>query len=310
MPQRGLFAGIVLLLMAALAWGGMFAVVKSALPHVDAYYLTLIRYGTASLVLIVLLAALEGRRALRYEGQVWVAWLYGSFGFAGFSLFAFVGLASTRPEHAAVIMALMPLLTALVNWVWRGVRPANFTLFSVALAFAGVFLVVSKGHPQTILAGGAMTGDVLILLGALSWVIYTLGAARFPDWSALRYTALSCVLGAGTILLITLLATALGHAHGPAMDALALTLPHFVYIIIAASVIAVLAWNAGIRQLGALNGVLFINLVPITAFVIGLAQGAQFAAAEILGATLVMMALVVNNLYLRSRANAFQRASR
>jgi len=64
----------------------------------------------------------------------------------------------------------------------------------------------------------------------------------------------------------------------------------------------VLAWNAGISVLGPANGVLFINLVPITAFAIGVAQGHKFGASEIAGALLVIGALVVNNVATRAPA--------
>jgi len=60
-------------------------------------------------------------------------------------------------------------------------------------------------------------------------------------------------------------------------------------------VLAVLAWNAGVAALGAPNGVLFINLVPITAFAIGIAQGHRFGASEIAGALLVIGALIASN---------------
>ena len=47
------------------------------------------------------------------------------------------------------------------------------------------------------------------------------------------------------------------------------------------------------------NGVLFINLVPITAFAIGIAQGHRFGAREIAGVALVIGALIVNNVATR-----------
>ncbi|MBV1788051.1 hypothetical protein KQ940_08285 [Marinobacterium sp. D7] len=75
------------------------------------------------------------------------------------------------------------------------------------------------------------------------------------------------------------------------------------YLIIAGGVVAVLSWNSGIRKIGPVNGVLFINFVPITAFSIGLAQGRAFSSAEIFGASLVILALVSNNLYLRRAAS-------
>lgn len=85
------------------------------------------------------------------------------------------------------------------------------------------------------------------------------------------------------------------------------------YLIVIAAVVAVLSWNAGIKILGPLNGILFINLVPITAFSIGLVQGHELSAAEIVGAAITISALVVNNVSVRhatARAAALTAATR
>ena len=74
------------------------------------------------------------------------------------------------------------------------------------------------------------------------------------------------------------------------------------YLIVIAGVIAVLSWNSGIKILGPLNGVLFINLVPITAFVIGIVQGHRFVDSELIGATITVSALIVNNISARIQA--------
>jgi drug/metabolite transporter (DMT)-like permease len=71
------------------------------------------------------------------------------------------------------------------------------------------------------------------------------------------------------------------------------------YLVGPAAVFAVFSWNVGIKYLGAVNGVLFINLVPITAFAIGLAQGRSFTGIEVTGAALTVAALVASNLWAR-----------
>ena len=296
MSRASLFQAMGLLLLAAVSWGGMFQVAKPLLTEIDAFHMTAIRYGGAAILFAALLAIREGRAALRMEGAAGLLWLYGSFGFAGFNLLAFTGLSHSRPEHAAVIMALMPLMTALVNWGLRGVRPASHTLLAITLALTGVVLVVTDGHLSALSAGGQVGGDLLLLLGALSWVFYTLGAARFAHWSPLRYTTLTCLLGVLSIFAATAAMTRLGHIHPPTVAALQDGLWALAYMVVIGAVIAVLSWNAGIRKLGALNGVLFINFVPVSAFVIGVALGHHFGGAELAGATLVILALVFNSL--------------
>ncbi|HUW28599.1 MAG TPA: DMT family transporter [Sulfuriferula sp.] len=287
-----------LLLISAMAWGGMFPLAKVLLVHIDAFSMTSIRYGLAALLFLAVLRWREGRAALRLEGQGWRVWLYGSLGFAGFNLLAFEGLGHTQPEHAAIIMALMPLLTALVNWLLTRVRPSGTTLAAIALALLGVGLVITDGHWTRLLEGADIAGDGLLLAGALCWVVYTLGAQKFPGWSPLRYTALSCALGALSILGITAAAILAGHAHLPTAAGLGASAWGIVYLVLIAAFVAVLGWNAGIRRVGA-QGVLFINLVPVTAFIIGVLQGHHFGSAEVVGAALVMLALVLNSVLAR-----------
>ena len=70
-----------------------------------------------------------------------------------------------------------------------------------------------------------------------------------------------------------------------------------------ASVLGVLSWNAGNKLLGVVNGVLFINFVPVTVFAIRIAQGHHFQPIEFVGAALVIGALIANNVVVR-RATA------
>jgi drug/metabolite transporter (DMT)-like permease len=72
-----------------------------------------------------------------------------------------------------------------------------------------------------------------------------------------------------------------------------------VYVVIAAAVIAVLAWNSGIRMLGARDGTLFMNVVPITTFTIAIARGYRPDAAELIGAGITVGALVAANIHAR-----------
>lgn len=288
--------GAGLLLTAALAWGGLFPVALVTLPVLDPFHMTAIRYGITAVVFAALLAWAEGAGALRTEGRGWRVALLGTSGFAGLGLFVFVGLEYSRPEHGAVIMATQPLIAALVAWWLRGVRPARGTLAFLGIALLGVVLVVTKGRFTGLFAGGTGLGDVLMLLGAVAWVVYTLGAADFPSWSPLRYTALTCLLSLPAIFGIAALATVTGYVATPSLNDVESVGWQLAYIVGIASVLGVLSWNAGNKLIGPVNGVLFINFVPVTVFAIRIAQGHRFEPIEFVGAALVIGALVANNL--------------
>lgn len=295
--NSGLLKGAGLLLAAAVAWGGLFPVAVVALRTLDPFHMAAIRYSLAAALLVAMLSWTEGPAALRLEGRAWRAALLGTIGFAGLGLAVFVGLEYSRPEHGAVIMATQPLIAALAAWLMRGVKPARATLGLLGIALIGVVLVVTKGRFTGLFAGGTGFGDVLMLLGAISWVVYTLGAADFPSWSPLRYTTLTSLLSLPPIVGIAAVASASGRVPTPSAADVEAVAWQLAYIVGIGSILGVLAWNAGNRLVGAANGVLFINFVPVTVFAIRIAQGHRFEPIEFLGAALVIGALVANHLF-------------
>jgi drug/metabolite transporter (DMT)-like permease len=301
MRITGSTRGAGMLIFTTLAWGAMFAIAKTALGALDAFWLSTLRYVPASLAMLAIVWFVEGRGALSPAGAGYRLWLYGSLGFAGFSILGYLGLAQSRPEHAAIIVALMPLITSMMNWLVRGVRPRAVTLGSMAVALIGVALVITKGHLR-FAAMESPHADALVLAGVVSWVGYTMAASNFPNLGALRYTALSMALGTLTIVAVTLVATFAGLSNLPTLDIVASLPVEIAYLSIVAGVLAVLAWNAGIGILGPANGVLFINLVPITAFAVGVAQGHHFGGGEFIGVVLVIGALLANNVATRAPA--------
>jgi drug/metabolite transporter (DMT)-like permease len=284
----------------------MFPIAKRTLVAIDPFALGSIRYLIGVAVFSALLAAFEGRRAFSYAGRFGAAALLGVIGITGFNVLVWFGLAFTRPEHTTVILALQAPLAALAVWLLRGERPARFTLGCTALAFAGVLLVITRGDPLSVLVGfGAsrneLLGDLLVLLGGASWVVYGLGGTSFVGWSALRFTTLTGIPGAIGLCTLNAVAMAAGYAQLPSAEALVSHWWQIGYFSFVSVVLGVFAFNAAVKHIGPLDTTLLLNLVPVTVFGIEAALGRSFTRAEILGGALVVAALAANNLYLRRR---------
>jgi drug/metabolite transporter (DMT)-like permease len=290
-------------LIASLAFGAAFPIADSALQRVDAFHLTAIRYGLATLAFLGLLWAIEGPRALRAPSRrrALELWGLGTAGFAGFNLLAYEGLSDSTPQHAAVIAALMPVMTVFGNWAITRVPPRAPILAFSLLALVGVALVISGGDPAALVEGGVSAGDGLIALGAASFVGYALGARRFADFSPLRYTALSAAGGTVTILAITEALTFAGAEHTPSLGDLGAIWWQLAYVVIAAAIVAVLAFNEGVRRLGAPGNALWGNLIPIVTFAIGVGQGLRPGGGELGGIALTLVALAGANLATRGQ---------
>ncbi|HEX3056619.1 MAG TPA: DMT family transporter [Gaiellaceae bacterium] len=304
MRGRSTLVGAAFATITAVTWGGQFVVGKSALDRVNAFPLSTVRYAGAAGLWLIVLGAVEGRGALRLDGRGLRLFWLGSLGFAGFNLLAYTGLAHSRPQSASLIVALAPLLTALVLWRRTGTRPTRVTFGFLALALSGVVLVISGGHPSTIVSGSIGWGDALVLAGVFSFVLYGLGAAQFRDFSPLRYTTLTAALGWITMAAATAVALGAGLVPMPSGSALLSTTPQIAYLALPGAFIAVLTWNAAIGLIGAQNAVLFGNLIPVTTFAIEIVRGYRPNAVELAGAALTIAALVANNLAARRQAAA------
>ena len=293
-------------LIAVVSWGAMFPIAATAIPHVDPFNITALRYGLASVIFLAILALAEGRPAFSLDGHGTRLFILGSLGFAGFNLLAYLALLWSPPQDVAVIVPTMPLVTALVRWARGGERPTPVMFIASIAALLGAALVVTKGDFTT-LEGGP--GSLLTLLAVVCWVIYTMEATSFPEFSPLRYTALTASLGTITIVAVTVVADIVGLQHLPSVGDIGAVWWEITFLVLFGAVAAVLAWNTGARLLGAANTSLFIVLVPVVAFAIRIAGGYHAVAAELWGAAIVIAALIFANLATRRPAPAAEKVS-
>ncbi len=288
-------------LVSVLAWGVMFSVLAGALHHVDVTNFTTMRYLLASAVFATLLVAREGWAALRPGRRLVEVAILGTLGYGTFNLLLGLALGRTKPQNAALIVALTPILTVLVRWVRDGIRPRPVTLALIGTALLGVALVITKGHPDL---GSFGVADLMMLGSVAAWATYTHGASRFTEWSPLRYATLTAIFGTLTVLTVTVVADLAGWQHVPSAGDLAAVWPHFLYIGGIGTIVALLTWNVGVRRLGAPNAALFMNLVPLVALGIAVIQGYRPGAVELLGILITVGAIVTANAVTRPRAAA------
>lgn len=293
--------GVAAILVAVILWGVQLPVATLTFARVDPYHVTGIRYGIALIVLVPLLVYREGAGALGYRQRFWAASGVGVVGMCLSPMLTFVGLSYSQPEHAVIISALQPLMVALGQRIFRRRRLAPFTLVCIAVALAGVIMVVTKGEPLDVLSIRQVGGDVLIFVGAIAWVAFAMARESFSDWSTLSFTTLTIVPGTMATLCIVAIAVVGGVVPPLAAADIAAVWPQLFYLSFGSALVAMLCWNAGNQRIGALNAMLFINLQPIVTFAVRFLQGYRFTTMELAGAVVVVGALVANTLYLRAR---------
>jgi|WetSurMetagenome_2_1015567.scaffolds.fasta_scaffold09228_3 drug/metabolite transporter (DMT)-like permease len=306
MDYSNYLKGVFYCLIATISWGTMFPVMTYALAIIDPFTFTAMRYTIAGIAFLLLLHTKEGTPAFNLKGErLGLAWLFGTVGFAGFGFLVFFGQQLAGPTGAltaSIMMATMPLLGMLATWALWGVKPPLFSFIFISLSFFGVVLVITKGDIIGALSQSQnYVANIPLILGALCWVLYTVGGTYFPKWSPYRYTAITTALGLISVYVIVAVLLLSSAIPLPSISTVVSVFPHLLYMSLIAGFVGVLSWNIGNKIITPLNGVLFMDVVPITAFVVSALTGVVATNIQIAGAICTATALILNNIFQRQK---------
>ncbi len=290
-------AGAVLAILAALSWGTSFPAIAQCMILIAPLWVTTIRFGAALPLLAAVTYRLEGAKAFRLEGRGMRVFLIGAIGMGGYNVFAVFGIKLAGAEHAALLFAMVPLLTALVNAIRTRRPPTALTLVCMLVALGGIALVITGGRLDTFARTASFGGDALLLIASFTWVYYTIARVDYSTWSALRFTTLTLVGGEIAIVIATIIASTFFGQAIPTAENLASSAWLFAYVSVVPVIVALLCYNGAIARLGPDRAALFINLVPVVTFGVQVALGVHLAPIEYAGAAIVLVALVANNLF-------------
>lgn len=306
-PAAGQFdeftSGTLLVLLTVIIWGVQFPIAKHALETVNAFHSAIFRFTLPAVILLAALVIREGWAAVNAGSDTLRITGIGVLGMCGAPSFIFGGLMFTRPEIVATIVATQPLLTIMVQRLMGGEKPGLVSLLCVGVAFLGVVTVVTRWQTSLELSIVEIAAVFMILAGALCFVVYTIACAQFRHWSSLKLTTLCMMSGAtaNTLLVIVLVSAGL-LTHPTASEWLQVKW-ELLFLAFVGVLGAMFTWNIGARRIGALNAMLFINLIPVVTFIIRYMQGYRFETVELVGAAMVITALSTQNLFLRIQSS-------
>ena len=274
----------VKLALTAFFWATMFHLGKYAVAYMSPESIGGWRFLLAGLVLVPLVGLREGLDwpGLRRNALPLLA--MATIGIGGFNLSLFYGLKHTSPVNGALIMALCPALITVFSAVLMRERISARQASGLLLGLAGVAVVVSRGSLHSLLAMSFQGGDLMVLLAAVCWGVYSTIPRRFiHGLQPLQITAGTIGLG-GILISAFANATQTDFWTLPPLGVVAAV----VVMSMLGSVLAYLWWNDGVRKVGPGAAALFMNLVPVFATLIGVVLGQAVLLSQVAGAVLVV----------------------
>lgn len=271
---------------AAVFWGSNFEATRIALQGLPPWTAAAGRFVIAAAAILVwmLIAERGGFRALRRNAPAYA--VLGILGVAGFNASLFLGMRSSSPVTAALILGTVPLITNLLDALFSLRWPGRTALCGMGISLAGIALTVGA-FSGTHLA----PGDPVIFAGGIAWAIYTIGCRRWVrDASPLATSAWTMMFGAvalaGAAVAFETPVAAIAASSAPAWAAV-------VWMALAGSVLTYLFWQQGIAVRGPAATSVLLNLVPVAALVFAAALGRRPDPAQVAGMAIAIFGVLL-----------------
>jgi drug/metabolite transporter (DMT)-like permease len=280
------------LLLAASLWGGMYVVSRATFGAVPPITLGALRVIIGALALIGAQRASGGAtpplsRSDRRRGVLLGVLVSATI------VTQFMGTALATAHDGAVLTTATPVFLVLLAWPLLGERPTARMLLGVALAVVGVGAVVLVAAPS----GGAASaqaplGDMLLLISALCWALFTLaGAPMVRRTSALRVATVATLWSIPCLVPLAVVELWVTHAR--------LTLSWgsvgaVLYLGIGATAIAWSLWYRGVARVSAAVAAVFFFAQPLVGSLLAWATlGEPLPAGFAVGAALLTLAVLI-----------------
>lgn len=282
--RRGGAAVYLALLVLALVWGYTWVGIKIATESASPYVVAGGRLAIATLILFAVLALT--RRSLK-PPPLGPTIVLGLLQTTGWTLLQTLAVALAGAGKSAVLGYTMPFWTALLAWPFLGERIAGLRWLALALAAAGLALVVAP------LDRHAFVSDGLAVAAGISWAASAVYAKRFRrryDVELLSLTAWQLFWGTLPLVVLMLLFPMHIRWTGSFLASMAFisigggALGWFLWMFILSRLPAGVAGVASLATpvVGVLSAALQLHEIP--------------SLTEVTGMALILIALIANSL--------------
>ncbi len=246
-----------LLLVAVVIWGWTFVATKILVAEIGPVEIFALRLAIGLPFLGCVLAA---RRApVRFKRADAGPLLVGGSIFTLHFLIQIAGIETTTATNTGWIVSVAPLALVVLSFVLLGERIGRGGIAGVAIATAGVLLLVSGGDIAD-LSWLRSTGDWLILVSAHTWALYTVATRDLVQ----RRDPL--VVTAGILLVAAALMAVVFPFLADVQSIRALSprgVAALLYLAIPGLALGQWFWQEGVARLGAARAGIYLYLEPL-----------------------------------------------
>ena len=234
---------------------------RATVPLIEPWTLAFLRWGIAFLILFPFCWN-NILQNLPIFKQYWVT--LAVLGFLGMWIcgaVVYFALKHTTATNGTLIYTTSPIMVVILEWQFRGRAMVAREFIGILLSITGIFAIVFQGSLQQLLQLEFSIGDLLILLSAVSFALYSLILKRsvFSNVPSLTMFAIVCFAGAATIFPFAIFEI-IYFQQFPTGGQEWLNISG---IVIVSSILAFLIFQIGVKQVGPSMTSLFMYLLPL-----------------------------------------------
>ncbi|TVP51579.1 MAG: DMT family transporter [Halomonas sp.] len=274
-------------LATVLIWSGNMTINQLSVGAIAPSSIAFLRWLLALVVMtpFVLPAVLRHRDEIRRQWPKLA--LLGLLGMGLWQGLAYVAAETTTATNMGILAAMVPLLTVLLSALILREPPSLGGVLGGVLAFIGVTVLLGRGNPLSLLQLQVAFGDALMVVAATCYALYGVMLKRWsmnlPPWVMLYVQVCFAVL----ILLPPYL-------MGPMTPIDGQNIGLILYAGIPASIITTFLWMRAVRQIGANQSSIFINLMPLFSALIAMAfLGERVSGFHFAGGLLILAGVIM-----------------
>lgn len=267
--------GLFLVALSAVAFGAMAIFARFAYAGgADVLGVLIARFGIAGSILALLM--LVTRRPWPRGRPLVIAIGMGAVGYVGQAVCYFSALNHASAGLVALLLYVYPTLVCILGATFLREQPTPRTIALLATSFAGIALTLGGGQ-------GTATGIALGLGAALFYSVYiVVGARELKTTDALASTTVVCLSAAATLLAASLF-------QAPRFPGAAWGWIPVVLIALVSTVVAILAFFAGLKRVGPATASIVSTLEPVVTVALAwVVLGEALSAIQFFGAILVL----------------------
>lgn len=282
------------LILANLCWSGNALVARAFVGELAPFTLAFWRWCLALALLLPFVAIPIWRHRVAIGHAGWRLLVLGGLGVAGYNSLLYSAAQTTAAINISLVNTCLPLVTFIGAGLLLNEWPARRAWWGMAVAVSGLAVLIGQGQWSRLASLSFNQGDLVMLLAVVDWALYSLLLRRWGAYlqpiPPLAQLGVLILVGIPLILPFYLYEL----SQGTQLVLNSANLAAIGYTAVFASLLAYLAWNHGIKTVGAAKAALTNYLMPVFTALLGwVLLGESLQTYHWIGASMIFGGLLL-----------------